>query len=89
MDGGETQRWMTALRDLIVEQRLHHTFWAVNPNSGDTGGLLNNDWATWDEAKYNLLKPALWQHQGKFVSLDHEVPLGNATVGTTVTAVYG
>jgi endoglucanase len=88
MDGGATQRWMTALRDLIVEHRLHHTFWAINPNSGDTGGLLTDDWATWDEAKYELLRPALWQHEGRFVSLDHEVPLGNATVGTTVTEVY-
>ncbi|WP_442875081.1 cellulase family glycosylhydrolase [Actinoplanes sp. NBC_00393] len=69
-------KWMAALRDLIVEHKLHQTFWVLNPNSGDTGGLLLDDWKTWDEQKYALLKPALWQHNGKFVGLDHQTPLG-------------
>lgn len=84
-------RWMTALRDLIVENGLHQTFWVLNPNSGDTGGLLLDDWRTWDEAKYNLLKPALWQHNGKFVGLDHQVPLGGtgSTTGISLGQRYG
>ncbi|GAA3960579.1 cellulase family glycosylhydrolase [Actinoplanes auranticolor] len=84
-------RWMTALRDLIVEKKLHQTFWVLNPNSGDTGGLLLDDWKTWDEQKYALLKPALWQHGGKFVSLDHQVPLGGtgSTTGISLAARYG
>ena len=76
---------MKAMRDLIVQYGLHHTFWCLNPNSGDTGGLLNDDWATWDETKYALLKPALWQHDGKFVSLDHQVPLGGVDSTTSIT----
>jgi endoglucanase len=84
-------RWMAALRDLIVEKHLHQTFWVLNPNSGDTGGLLLDDWKTWDEQKYALLKPALWQYGGKFVSLDHQVPLGGAgsTTGISLAARYG
>ncbi len=84
-------RWMTALRDLIVENGLHQTFWVLNPNSGDTGGLLLDDWRTWDEQKYNLLKPALWQYGGKFVSLDHQVRLGGAgsTTGISLAERYG
>ncbi|WP_062464360.1 cellulase family glycosylhydrolase [Demequina soli] len=79
-------RWMTAVRDLIVERGLSHTFWCVNPNSSDTGGLLLDDWATWDEDKYALLEPALWQDDaGRFVSLDHEVPLPG---GITVAQYY-
>jgi aryl-phospho-beta-D-glucosidase BglC (GH1 family) len=89
MDGGANQRWMEALRDFMIEHHVHHTFWCLNPNSGDTGGLLGYDWATWDEAKYALFKPSLWaDRNGKFVSLDHKVPLGNGSVGTTVTAYY-
>ncbi|GAB4205409.1 MAG: hypothetical protein OHK0022_31440 [Roseiflexaceae bacterium] len=89
MDGGDNEKWMLALRDFMVEKRLHHTFWCLNPNSGDTGGLLGYDWVTWDEAKYNLLKPSLWKDRaGKFVGLDHRVPLGNSTVGTNVTDYY-
>jgi aryl-phospho-beta-D-glucosidase BglC (GH1 family) len=81
--------WMYALRDTIIENRLHHTFWCMNPNSGDTGGLWLDDWKTWDQEKYAMLKPALWQSGGKFVSLDHQVPLGNSSVGTTVTEATG
>ncbi|MFF8386428.1 cellulase family glycosylhydrolase [Streptomyces kanasensis] len=91
LDGGPNEKWMKALRDLIVEHRIHQTFWCLNPNSGDTGGLLLGDWKTWDEEKYALLKPALWQHRGKFVSLDHQVPLGGAgsATGLSLTDVYG
>jgi hypothetical protein len=90
IDAGDNQKWMEALRDQIVEDRLHHTFWAVNPNSGDTGGLLMNDWVTIDEAKYAILKPALWQNaNGKFVSLDHEVPLGSSATSVSLSEFYG
>ncbi|GIH06461.1 hypothetical protein Rhe02_45280 [Rhizocola hellebori] len=84
-------RWMTALRDLIVENGLHQTFWVLNPNSGDTGGLLLDDWVTWDQTKYNLLKPALWQFQNKFVSLDHQIRLGgiDSTTGINLADRYG
>ncbi|MFC6088016.1 cellulase family glycosylhydrolase [Saccharothrix lopnurensis] len=87
-------RWMAALRDLIVEEGLHQTFWVLNPNSGDTGGLLLDDWKTWDETKYALLKPALWQHAGKFVGkfvgLDHQVRLGGegSTTGISLGERY-
>ncbi len=83
-------RWMTALRDLIRDEGLHQTFWVLNPNSGDTGGLLLDDWRTWDETKYNLLKPALWQHDGKFVGLDHQIRLGGegSTTGISLAERY-
>lgn len=91
MDGGPNEKWMLALRSLITDRRLSHTFWVLNPNSGDTGGLLGYDWATWDEEKYALLKPALWQDGGKFVGLDHDVPLGGvgSTTGKSLSQVNG
>jgi aryl-phospho-beta-D-glucosidase BglC (GH1 family)/chitodextrinase len=84
-------KWMTALRDLMIEHGIHHTFWALNPNSGDTGGLLLDDWATWDEQKYAMLKPALWQHNNKFVGLDHQVRLGgvDSATGMSLADRYG
>lgn len=85
LDGGDNQKWLVALRDFIVERRLHHTFWCFNPNSGDTGGLVQHDFKTWDEEKYRIVKPALWQNStGKFVGLDHRIPLGSAATGTTI-----
>ena len=76
MDGGKNQKWMELLRDYMIDNRINHTFWCINPNSGDTGGLIGNDCSTWDEKKSGLLKPALWQSGGKFVGLDHQIPLG-------------
>nr|WP_160673751.1 glycoside hydrolase family 5 protein [Clostridium sp. C8-1-8] len=88
MDGGKNQKWMTLLRDYIVSKHINHTFWCINPNSGDTGGLLSYDWKTWDEAKYALLKPALWQTStGKFIGLDHQIPLG--ANGVSLSQYYG
>lgn len=69
-------KWMTYLRQLIKEKRLNHTFWCFNANSGDTGGLVKDDFVTWDEEKYEFVKEVLWQENGKFVGLDHEIPLG-------------
>ena len=77
MDGEKNQQWMQIMADYIVEKGLNHTFWCVNANSGDTGGLLTNDWVTWEEDKYELFKPTLWQDSnGKFIGLDHQTKLG-------------
>lgn len=69
-------KWMTYLRQLIKENKINHTFWCFNSNSGDTGGLVLDDFKTWDEDKYAFVKEVLWQQNGKFVGLDHEIPLG-------------
>lgn len=69
-------KWMTYLRQLIKEKRINHTFWCFNANSGDTGGLVKDDFVTWDNEKYEFVKEVLWQEDGKFVGLDHEIPLG-------------
>jgi hypothetical protein len=43
---------------LFCSYELSFTDWYLNPNSGDTGGLLKNDWITWDEEKWLFIKPA-------------------------------
>ena len=74
---GDNLKWMEYFRQLIAEKHLHHTFWCYNANSGDTGGLVKDDFRTWDEEKYNFVKEVLWQtDDGKFIGLDHAVPLG-------------
>ena len=89
LDGGDNETWLHALREEIIERHIHHTFWCFNANSGDTGGLVGNDFKTWDTAKYQFLQPALWHDAaGRFVGLDHLVPLGSVQTGTTVSAFY-
>ena len=36
---------------------ISFTFWSWNPNSGDTGGILNDDWTTVNTRKQNILQP--------------------------------
>lgn len=81
--------WMTHIRTLISNYNLHHTFWCFNANSGDTGGLVLDDFKTWDEEKYAFVKEVLWQENGKFVGLDHEIPLGIAGNGITLSEAKG
>ncbi|MCL6589611.1 MAG: cellulase family glycosylhydrolase [Firmicutes bacterium] len=51
-------KWLTKLMD-YVGRDCSWTFWCMNPNSGDTGGILKDDWVSVNTAKYNLLKPYL------------------------------
>jgi len=88
MDGGDNQKWMTSLASLIGEHRLNHTFWCINPNSGDTKGILNDDWTSIDTLKYNAIKSTLWQDENAtFIGLDHQIPLG--ATGSNVGEYYG
>ena len=84
---GENKHWMQELRDYMIDKRIHHTFWCFNENSGDTGGLVYDDFGKWDEEKYEFVKPALWQTDGgAFIGLDHQIPLGQN--GITVADYY-
>jgi len=86
-DGSNT-KWMLALRDLMIENHIHHTFWCFNENSGDTGGLVYDNFGKWDEDKYALVEPALWQtDDGRFISLDHQIALG--ANGISLNDYYG
>ena len=78
MDKGPNQKWMELLRDYMIDNHINHTFWCLNPNSGDTGGLLDTQFNEWDAAKYGLFEESLWQtsSSGKFIGLDHTVALG-------------
>ena len=42
-----------------VGSKSHWTFWAMNPNSGDTEGILQNDWVTVNPAKLAMIRPYL------------------------------
>nr|WP_278287480.1 cellulase family glycosylhydrolase [Ruminiclostridium josui] len=83
------KKYLRSMRDYILENKykLHHTFWCINIDSADTGGLFTRDEGTpfpggrdlkWNDNKYdNYLYPVLWKNsEGKFIGLDHKIPLG-------------
>lgn len=52
--------WQDAMVAWLDAQRLRGFFyWALNPNSSDTGGVLNDDWRTPNMAKLRLLAPLM------------------------------
>ena len=49
--------WQDAFVDYLRAKDARSFFyWCLNPNSGDTGGLLENDWRTVDDAKMTMLQ---------------------------------
>ncbi|MBQ8928574.1 MAG: glycoside hydrolase family 5 protein [Oscillospiraceae bacterium] len=82
-------KWLILLRNYMIKNHINHTFWCLNDDSGDTGGLWKNIMfhggpdanyteVEWDELKYSIFKPSLWQtmETGKFIGLDHQTALG-------------
>ena len=51
-------KWLTTFMAYVGKQ-ASWTFWSMNPNSGDTEGILKDDWVKVNQAKYNLIKPYL------------------------------
>lgn len=47
--------WLQTFQDYIQQNNLDWIFWSLNPNSGDTGGLLQNDWVSVHEEKQAIL----------------------------------
>jgi endoglucanase len=54
----EDASWQRELVDYLVQNgHVSSFYWCLNPNSGDTGGLLLDDWTTPNEQKLGILSP--------------------------------
>ena len=53
------RQWLGALAGYIAANQLSFTYWSLNPNSGDTGGILADDWVTVHEDKMAVIRPLL------------------------------
>lgn len=49
------QKWFDSLVNYLKTANTSWTFWSLNPNSGDTGGILMDDWISVDQNKQNKL----------------------------------
>src|SRR5262245_18638433 len=52
-------QWLNSLMSYLTTNGMSFTFWAWNPNSGDTGGIVSDDWVTVNTQKMNILSPHL------------------------------
>lgn len=53
------QQWFRTIADYIRARGMSFTFWSWNPNSGDTGGILKDDWRAVNTDKQAILQPLL------------------------------
>jgi cellulose binding protein with CBM2 domain/cellulase (glycosyl hydrolase family 5) len=60
------RQWLKALVSYLGSGAtgMHWTFWCWNPNSGDTGGILLDDWATVHAEKHGILAPVMYPLDG-------------------------
>lgn len=64
------QTWLRTLMAYLGTgtDAMSFTFWSWNPNSGDTGGILNDDWTTVNTTKQAYLDPYLIAQDGAATS---------------------
>ena len=55
--GSDTEgTWQRTLFLFLKQHGISYTYWCWNPNSGDTGGILNDNWTTVDKQKLEFLR---------------------------------
>jgi endoglucanase len=52
--------WQRALLAFLKAHGTSYTYWSWNPDSGDTGGVLEDDWSTINPAKMDVLSAYEW-----------------------------
>ncbi|KAB1990049.1 cellulase family glycosylhydrolase [Streptomyces triticiradicis] len=92
------QKWLAALVDYLRPtstygaDSFNWTFWSWNPNSGDTGGILKDDWQTVDTVKDGYLATVkapgfTGGGGGGGDTTAPSTPTGLAVTGTTASSV--
>jgi endoglucanase len=77
------RRWLDSLTHFLGTGAagLHWTFWSWNPNSGDTGGLLRDDWRTVDDDKRSYLAGGVDRTGGGHASIQFPLDAGPGPTG--------
>lgn len=53
------KKWLTTMVGYLKKRGMGFAYWSFNPNSGDTGGLVKDDWVTLQKGKLAALAPIL------------------------------
>ena len=57
--------WQRTLLYFLKVNGMSYTYWSWNPDSGDTGGILQNDWKTVNQGKLDMLSAYEWPMLGQ------------------------
>jgi endoglucanase len=81
--GSPDLRWQQRIVQWFRSKNMSTFYWCVNPNSGDTNGLLMEDWKSPDNAKLALLRtlpaPTTFTGKGATVSPGANPDTGDKT----------
>jgi endoglucanase len=82
--GGDAEGiWQRSLVTYLQSNGFDYTYWCWNPNSGDTGGVLEDDWTTLDPAKLAVLRAYEWPLLGSPVPAANAQAIVEAYAGPT------
>jgi endoglucanase len=56
--------WQRRLVEFLKVSGLSYTYWSWNPDSGDTGGILQDDWTSVNQPKLDVLRSYQWPRFG-------------------------
>lgn len=59
LETASDKQWMEKIVSYLGSNSMSFAYWSYNPNSGDTGGLVQADWRTPEAAKLAALAPLL------------------------------
>jgi endoglucanase len=87
-DPRDTQ-WLKTLMAYMQTNGMSFTYWSWNPDSGDTGGIVGDDWNTVNQAKQAIVGPYLIPPVAGSGGGSTPTPTPTPTAGTgACTAVY-
>jgi len=66
------KQWLSQFQEYVRQNKLSWTYWSLNPDSGDTGGLLQDDWVTIHETKQSILRQIQYPFIPQFASLQEK-----------------
>lgn len=85
----QDQQWFSSLVTYLGTgaSGISWTYWALNPDSGDTGGILQDDWQTVNSTKQDLLKPILFPLNNSSKNSSTAVPATPSSAPTPIATV--
>ncbi len=83
------KQWFSSLINYLGTgaSGFNWTFWCWNPDSGDTGGILQDDWVTVNQPKQDQLKAILFPLGGASTVQTTQQSAAPATTATSTIAV--
>ena len=63
-------RWFRQFADYLSDNSISWTYWAWNPDSGDTGGILKDDWTSVHADKLAVLRAVMAGQHVEFAKIE-------------------